>query len=116
MERVEIILWAGIIAASIWLCACVVIEGKRRKNVILTGVIIDLVLFLICRNCEMLLIGVLGGIICGLTGFGYSRWKYETAVREMKGVKNLVIACIIFFVMIFMTMAIAWPNLKVKLF
>lgn len=118
MDRTEVILLAGMIAALIWLGACVIIEGKNRKYVIMIGVIIDVVLFLICQNCKMLFMGVLGGLFCGLTGFGVGGYKYVTAVQEMKGVKNLVIACIIFFVMITMTMAIviAYPNLRVALF
>lgn len=114
MERVEVILIAGIIIALIWLGACVIIEGKKRKYVIMTGVIIDIVLFLICRNWEMLCIGVFGGVFCTLFAFFYSTRKFETAVGEMKGVKNLMVALVIFCVMVFMTMSIAYPELKVS--
>lgn len=107
MERAEVILIVGIIVALIWLGACVIIEGKNRKHVIMTGVIIDIVLFLICRNWEMLCIGIVGGILCTPLCFFYSTRKFETAVREMKGVKNLMIALVIFCVMVFMTMSIA---------
>ena len=114
MERAEVMLLVGIIVALIWLGACVIIEGKNRKYVIMTGVIIDIVLFLICRSWEMLCIGVFGGVFCALFGFLYSTRKYESAVGEMKGVKNLVVALVIFFVMVFMTMSIAYPELKVS--
>lgn len=111
MERSDVILLAGTIAGLIWMGACVIIEGKNRKYVIIAGAMIDIVLLVICRNCGMLFIGVLGGLFCGLFGFFYSARKYETAVREMKGVKNWVIVCIIFFVMLCMTMSIAYPEL-----
>ena len=111
MERSEVILLAGILAGLIWMGACVLIEGKNRKYVIMIGVIIDIILFLICRNFGMLLIGMLGGLFCGFFGFFYSVSKYETAVREIKGVKNWVVVCIIFFVMMCMTMCIAYSKL-----
>lgn len=81
MERSEIILLVGILAGVIWMGTCVLIEGKNRKHVIMIGVIIDIVLFVICRNFGMLLVGVLGGLFCGFFGFFYSVSKYETAVR-----------------------------------
>lgn len=109
----EPIFFAGLIIALIWLGACVIIEGKNRKYVILTGAMIDIVLFIICKNYQMLLISMLGGLVCGLSGLGGH--KYTTAVHEFNGVKNLVIVLMIFFVMLFMTMAIAYPNLEIEL-
>lgn len=111
MERSDVILLAGIIAGLIWMGACVIIEGRNRKYVIMTGVMIDIVLLVICRNFGMLFIGVLGGLFCGLFGFFYSASKYETAVREMKGLRNWVVVCVIFFVMLCLTMSIAYPKL-----
>lgn len=116
MGKNEIILLVGIIIALIWLMACILIEGKGRKYVIMIGIVVDVVLFIVCRNWGMLLFGVIGGLLCGLVpGFGSSRWKYENAVREMKGVRNWVVVSIIFFVMIFMTMAIAYPEVRIKI-
>lgn len=115
MEIREIILLAGIIMASVWLGACVILEGKKRKYVIIAGGILDLVLFLICRNIGMLLIGVLGGLLCGLVpGFGGSWRKYHTALKELNGVKNLVIVMMIFFSMMFMILAVVFPEWKMK--
>lgn len=114
MENNMIIILAGIIIAMIWIM-CVVIGEKNRKYIIIAGIIIDVVLFLICRNCGLFLIGVVGGLLCGsVPNFGSLR-KYETAVHEMKGVKNWVIVSIIFFVMIFMAVGIAYPDLKIAL-
>lgn len=116
MEKTEIILLVGIIIALIWLGACIVIEGRNRKYVIVTGIIIDAVLFIVCRSWGMLFFGVIGGLLCGLVpGFGSSLRKYETAVRELKGVRNWVAVSVIFFVMIFMTAAIAYPGTKIVL-
>lgn len=115
MEKTEAMLLAGIIAAVIWMGLCVIMEGKKRKYVIIAGIMIDIVLFIICKNWEMLFIGVIGGFVCGL-GFGNnSVRKYEKVVQEMKGIKNWVVVSIIFFVMIFMTMAVAYPDLKFDL-
>lgn len=108
MDKIEIILLAGIITALIWLGACIVIEGKNRKYIIMIGIMADIVLFIICKNCKMLFSGLLGGLLCGFVpGFGGSLRKYETAVREMKGVSNWAVVSVIFFVMVFMTIAIA---------
>lgn len=114
MERTnltDVILVGGIIIAAIWLCVCFFLEGKNRKYVIMAGVLIDLVLLIICRNGQMLCVGVLGGLFCGLIPFVSTR-KYEIAVQEMKGVKNWVVVCVIFCVMVFMVVAIAYPHIR----
>lgn len=111
MERMQIILLTGIIIGLIWILMCVIIEDKYRKHVIMAGIIIDFVLFIICRNLEMLLIGLAGGLLFGFLPINPR--KYETAVEEMKGVKNLVVVTVIFFIMMFMVMAIAWPGIKI---
>lgn len=59
----------------------------------------------------MLCVGVLGGLFCGLIPFVSTR-KYEIAVQEMKGVKNWVVVCVIFCVMVFMVVAIAYPHIR----
>lgn len=115
MDNRQIMLLAGIIIASFWLILCVFMEGKKRRYVIMTGILLDLVLFLICKNVEMFLIGVVGGLVCGLVpGFGGSLWKYDTAVRELNGVKNWVLVSVILFVMFFMVISIAYPEVKVN--
>lgn len=112
MERSDVILIAGIIAALAWLGACLILKGKKRKYAIVTGIIIDIVLFIICRSVDMLFIGVLGGVFCGFFGFFYRANAYKETVKEMKGVGNWVVVCIIFFVMLFMIMCIAYPMFK----
>lgn len=115
MERTnltDIILIGGIIVAAIWLFVCLFLEGKKRKYVIRAGILIDLVLLIICRNGQMLCVGVLGGLFCGLIPFVSTR-KYEMAVQEMKGVRNWVVVSVIFCVMLFMVVAIAYPHTRI---
>lgn len=117
MDKREIMLLTGIIIASFWLFLCVFMEGRKRRYVIITGILADLVLFLICKNVEMFLIGAVGGLICGLVpGFGGSLRKYDTAVRELNGVKHWALVSIILFVMFFMVISIAYPEFKVSFF
>ena len=112
MDKTEIILLAGIIIALIWLG--LLIKSDKRKYVILIGIMIDIVLFIICKNWKLLFIGGVGGLACGLIPNLGKRRNYEIAVQEMKGVKNWLVVSIIFFIMIFMTIAIAYPGLNVE--
>ena len=113
MERSEIIFIIGIVLAVIWMLFCVLVEGKKRTYVILAGVVIDIILFAICQNAELLLAGLLGGLACGLIPFLISGRKYRMAVDEMCGKKNWTIVSVIFFVMVFMLIAIAFSVNKV---
>ena len=113
MEQGELIFIIGIVVAIIWMLLCILMEGKKRTCVILTGAVIDIILFAICRNAELLLVGLLGGLACGLIPFLISGRKYRMAVDEMHGKKNLTIVTVLFFVMIFMLIAIAFSVDKV---
>lgn len=116
MDKSEIILITGIIIPVVWLFFCVFLEGKKRKRAITVGIVLDIILFIICRNSQMLLIGIIGGLVFGLApGLAGSVRKYKNAVHEMKGIKNFVVVSMIFFVMIFMAIAIAYPGLEVVL-
>lgn len=111
MDRTEIIIAAGIGAALIWLVTYVIMEGKRRKYVVIAGLVIDMALFIICKKCDLLLVGIAGGFVVGLIPF-YPE-KYKRAVGEVKGTWNFVAVCIIFCVMIFMAIGIANPELTI---
>lgn len=113
MERSKIIFIIGIVIAIIWMLLCILMEGKKRTYVILTGAVVDIILFAICRSTDMLLVGLLGGLACGLIPFLISGRKYRMAVDEMHGKKNLTIVTVIFFVMVFMLIAIAFSVDKV---
>ncbi len=112
MENRDVILIIGIVAAVIWLGFCAMTEEKSRKNVFITGIAIDTILFILCRKWELLLIGIAGGVLGGLFPLAGIR-RYTKALREMKSIKNLMIACTIFFVMIFMIIALLYPELKI---
>ncbi len=111
MDRTEIIICTGIGVAVIWLITCVIIEGKGRKYVIMAGLIIDIILFLICRNLDFLLAGVLGGVAMGVIPI--YPIKYQTAISEVKGVGNFIVVCIIFCTMILLSVSIANPGLSI---
>ena len=113
MERSKIIFIIGIVIAIIWMLLCVLMEGKRRTYVILAGAVVDIILFAICQSADMLLVGLLGGLACGLIPFLISGRKYRMAVDEMHGKKKLTIVTVIFFVMVFMLIAIAFSVDKV---
>lgn len=108
MEQGKLIFIIGIVIAIIWMLLCILMEGKKRTYAILAGAVMDIILFAICKNAELLLVGLLGGLACGLIPFLISGRKYRMAVDEMRGKKNLTIVTVIFFVMVFMLIAIAF--------
>lgn len=81
--------------------------------IILVGAVIDIILFAICQNAERLLVGLLGGLACGLIPCLISGRKYRRAVDEMHGKKNWTVVSVIFFVMVFMLISIAFPSVEV---
>ena len=113
METKDIILILGIVLACIWMLACILMEGKARKYVIIAGVVLDAILFAVSRNCELLLGGVVCGLAIGLLPTLVSRRKYDAAVCEMRGVKNWTGVAVIFAVMIFLVIALAYPEMKI---
>lgn len=113
MDQGNLIFVIGIVIAVIWMLFCVLMEGKKRNHVILAGVVVDVILFAICQNAELLLAGLLGGLACGLIPCLISGRKYRRAIDEMHGVKNWTIVSVIFFVMVFMLIAIAFSVDKV---
>ncbi len=115
MEINDTILIIGIVIACVWLMVCVIAEGKNRKIIVGIGIVIDIVLFCICQNSEMLCVGVIGGLICGLCSTLVSGRKYKKAVHELNGVKNWTMVVVIFFVMIFLTIAMSAPELEIDL-
>ena len=114
METEDIILISGIVIACIWMMTCIFLEGKGRRYVIVAGTMLDVVLFAVSRNSGLLLAGVLGGLACGLIPTLVTRRKYDRAVKEMHGVKNWTVVSIIFFVMVFMVISLAYPGVEVS--
>ena len=70
---------------------------EKSEIIMLVGIIVATVWLLFCIIVE-----------------GEKR-KYEIAVRELKGKKNVAIVITIFIVMIFLMMGIAHPDIKIDL-
>ena len=114
MNKTDIILIGGIVLAGIWLMTYIIFENKKNKKItLMVGAVLDIVLYCICLNSGLLLVGIVGGIIFGLVPWLGSRRKYSKALKETGGSKNLTLVMVIFFVMIFMFAAIAYPEIKV---
>lgn len=114
MEAKDIIFISGIVVACIWLMVSILCDGKARTYVNLFGVLVDVILFMICQKVDFLAVGVIGGLICGIFPI-MRRHKYQKAVEEFQGVWKWTIVSVIFFVMIFMVMALANPNVTIQL-
>ncbi len=112
MMKEDIILIGGIIIAIIWLMTYILFEDdKKRKIILAIGVVIDIILYLIGKNTDFLLIGIVGGII-GSFFRGRSARQYKNAIKESRGFMNYMLVFVVFTVMIFMIAAIACPGVK----
>jgi len=112
MQSTDIILISGIVFACIFILTCSLVDAKKKKYVLIIGAIIDVLLFAYCRNINFLLIGFLGGLIFGVfPSLGHKR-KYDMALDLLEGKLNVILAFVIFFIMIFMTFAIAYPEVE----
>lgn len=115
MSKTDIILIGGIILACIWLMTYIIIEDDKKRRIILAvGVIIDLILYFIGKNSELLLVGIVGGIILSFLPAGSKR-KRDNAIKESKGLMNYMAIMVIFFVMILMFASIAYPGVELSL-
>ena len=115
MSKKDIILIGGIILACIWLMIYILIEDKKKRGIILViGAVIDIVLYFICKNSDFLLVGIVGGLIIGLIPWFGDRRKYNIALNETGGTKNLAIITVIFVTMIFMFAALAYPDVTIN--
>lgn len=113
MSKEKIILLVGIIVACIWLVTYIIIEdGKKRKIILAIGVVIDIILYIIGKNTGLLLVGIVGGIIFSFFP-GRGIRQYKNAINEAKGFKNYMIVFVVFTVMIFMTVSVAYPGVEI---
>ena len=114
MDRSGVILISGIVLASVWLISYIIFEDKKKKNIaLIVGVVLDVILYFICKESEFLLVGIIGGLIIGLIpGLGSIR-KRKIALKETGGVRNFTILMVIFVTMIFMSAAIAYPDTRI---
>lgn len=112
MDKTDIILIGGIILACIWLMTYIIIEDDKKRRIILaTGAIIDLILYFIGKNSEFLLVGIVGGIIFSFVP-ARGRKARDNAIKESKGLVNYMAVMVIFFVMILMFVTIAYPGVE----
>ena len=115
MNKTDIILVGGIIIAIIWLMTYIIFEDEKKRRIVLViGAIIDFVLYLIGKNTEFLLVGLIGGIICSLLPLRGVRKRYN-AIKETRGFANYMLVFVIFTIMILMFAAIAYPGVEVSL-
>ena len=113
MSKADIIVLIGIIVACIWLMTYILIgDDKKRKMILAVGVVVDIVLYLLGRNTDFLLTGIVGGIIFSFFP-GRSKRQHENAIQNTKGFKNYMAVFVIFTVMIFMIVSIAYPDVQI---
>ena len=114
MDRSDVILIGGIVFSCVWLIIYIVFEDKKKKNIaLIVGAVLDVILYFMCKESEILLVGIIGGLIIGLIpGLGSIR-KRKIALNETGGVKNFTILMVIFVTMIFMSAAIAYPDTRI---
>ncbi len=114
MEKEALILLGGIVFACIWVFVCTILEQHKRKYMYIIGIFIDVVLFACCRNINFLLVGIVGGILCGLFPYHRNPSAIHNMLCEFKRLE-LILVFVIFFVMVFMAAAIANPKVKIIL-
>lgn len=114
MQSRDIIITSGIILACIFLLICCLVNGKKKKYVLMIGAIVDMLLFAYCQNIPFLLVGMFGGLIFGVFPSLANKRKYDMALNELEGKSNLIFTFMIFFTMIFMIFAIACPDVKIS--
>ena len=113
MSKADIIILIGIIVACIWLMTYILVaDDKKRKLILAVGVGVDVVLYLIGKNTDLLLIGIVGGFIFSFFP-GRSKRQYENAIQNTKGFKNYMEVFVVFTVMIFMIVSIAYPDVQI---
>lgn len=101
--------------ACIFLLVCVLLDPAKRKYGYIAGAVVDLLMFLYSRNKDMLFTGIVCGLILGIFPYLGNKRKYDIAQESLGGKGDLIIVFVIFFTMIFMTMAVAYPDMKVSL-
>ena len=113
MNKTDIILVGGIILAIIWLMTYIIFEDEKKRRIVLViGAIIDFILYLIGQNTEILLVGLIGGIICSFLPLSVR--KRDNAIKESKGFGNYMLVFVIFTIMILMFASIAYPGVEVS--
>lgn len=105
------VLVGGIILSCIWLLATLIVQQKKRKVLMIIGVIADFILLIYTFQWKPFVYGILGGAFAGTIGIGYKQDELLGLHKQMGVVQTMIIFAIVF-VMIFMSMALAAPDLK----
>lgn len=105
------VLVAGIILSCIWLLATLIVKQKKRKILLIIGVAASFILLLYTLQWKPLVYGIFGGVFVGAIGIGYKQDKLLELHKQMGVVQTMIIS-IIAFVLFFMSMALAAPDLK----
>lgn len=114
MDKKDVILISGIVFSCVWLITYIIFTDKKKKNIVLiVGAALDIIFYFICKKSDFLLAGIIGGLIIGFIPWIGSIGKREIALNETGGIKNLTIVMVIFVTMIFMSVAIAYPDVKI---
>lgn len=105
------VLVGGIILSCIWLLATLIVKPQKRTVLIIIGVIADFILLAVTLQWKPFVYGILGGVFVGAIGIGYKQGELRELHKQMGVVRTMIIFAIAF-VMIFMSMALAAPDLK----
>ena len=77
---IEPIFYAGIIISLTWMIATLIVKEKKRKILMILGVVACLVLLLYTRQWKLFVYGIIGGLLFGSVGIGYRQDK----LRELR--------------------------------
>ena len=105
------VLVAGIILSCIWLLATVIVKPKKRKILMIIGVATCFILLIYTLKWKPFVYGILGGVFVGAIGIGYKQDELLKLHKQMGVVQTMIIFAIVF-VLVFMSMALAAPDLK----
>ena len=105
------VLVGGIILSCIWLLATLIVQQKKRKVLMIIGVAACFILLIYTLQWKPFVYGILGGVFVGAIGIGYKQDELLKLHKQMGVVQTMIIFTIAF-VMMFMSMALAAPDLK----
>ena len=77
---IEPIFYAGIIISLTWMIATLIVKEKKRKILMILGVVACLVLLLYTRQWKLFVYGIIGGLLFGSVGIGYVLFLMFSAV------------------------------------
>ena len=103
----------GIVLSAVWLLAVVIMEKKKRKVWLIAGAVISLLMLLYTQQWKLFLWGIAGGIVGG-SGLVGKRLDRIREFHAENGILHTILIFIIFFELVFMSMAVSTPGLIVE--